>query len=114
MTVEALPPVSATGRVIAEEGGTFDPHFSRAAAQLAHRGDVSPPTVSTFGVHVLMLLEKIPGHIVPAEERRALLRDEAIAGRAGAAQRALLGGSRASVAVDPSADALLAEVAVEP
>jgi peptidyl-prolyl cis-trans isomerase C len=75
---------------------------------------MSPPIVSGSGVHVILLLEKIPGNIMPAEERRALFREEVAAGRAQAAQRKLLETLRASAGVDRSVDGLLAQVAVEP
>jgi peptidyl-prolyl cis-trans isomerase C len=114
VVVEALPPVSSDGRVVQPEGGRFDESFARAASALAARGDLSAPTTSSFGVHVILLLDKRPGHVVPAEERRALLGPEIFAGRARAAHEALRAELGAAVGVDRSVDALLAEVPIEP
>ena len=71
------------------------------------------PTQTPFGVHVIMLLERLPGHVVPAEERRTLLREEVVAGRATVLRDGLLERLRAGLEIDRSADALLALVSVE-
>jgi peptidyl-prolyl cis-trans isomerase C len=108
---EPLPPVTADGRVVGSEGA-FDPTFARAAAELARRGDLSPPITTPFGVHIIMLLERVPSQVVPLAERRKLVRDEVITERARAAQTALLAPLRTGVVFEPGVDALLELVSV--
>lgn len=110
--VEALPPVAADGRVLG--AGRFDGAFAAAAAALVRRGDLSPVTQSAYGFHVIMLLDRVPPQRVPPEERRRLVHDEVITGRARAAQAALLEQQRRAVQIDRSVDALLAEVPIKP
>ena len=114
VVVEALPPVTADGRIAQPAGGLFDAAFAHGASELARRGELSEPVSSAFGVHVILLLERIPGHLVPEEERRALVHDEVIAARAQTAERKLLEALRPAVSIDRSADGLLAKIAVEP
>jgi hypothetical protein len=114
VTVEPLPAVAADGQVLTPEGASFDPTFSRAAAALGQRGAVSPVVVSSFGAHVILLLEKIPAVKLSLEERRALLYGDIVVGRARAAEEKLLAGLRGRSAWATDADALLALVAVDP
>jgi peptidyl-prolyl cis-trans isomerase C len=100
--------------VLSPEASRFDPDFSRAAAALDQRGQVSPPVASAFGVHVIMLLEKTPERVLPKEERLALLTPEIMSHRARQLEQALLVPARESAEVDLSADALLALVPIEP
>jgi peptidyl-prolyl cis-trans isomerase C len=113
LRVEPLPAITADGRVLAAEGGQFQAEFAAAAAKLRARGDVSGPTATPFGVHVIMLLERLPPQIKDAEERRKVLRDEIIADRARAAHTRVLERARSGVEIDRSADALLSLVSVE-
>jgi peptidyl-prolyl cis-trans isomerase C len=113
VVIEPLPPVAADGRVLEPGDRRFDPAFARAAASLERRGDLSPPTASSFGVHVIMLLERLPPVHLPEEERRARVHDEVIAARARAAERALLERAREASSVDRSVDALLALIPVD-
>ncbi|WP_437639139.1 peptidylprolyl isomerase [Sorangium sp. So ce854] len=114
VVAQPLPPVSAVGRALIPEPQQFDVDFARAAASLAARGDVSAPVASSFGVHVIMLLERIPAQVVPAEERRRLVRDEVVADRARAAQSKLLEALRREPRVVGGIDALLELVRIEP
>ena len=109
--VETLAPVTADGRVLG--AGRYDPAFSGAAGALVRRGDLSPVTQGMSGLHVIMLLDRVPPQRVPADERRRLVHDEVITDRARAAQAALLDRRRQAVQIDRSVDALLAEVPVE-
>lgn len=113
VVIEPLPPVAADGRVLEPGDRGFDPEFARAAASLECRGDLSPPTGSSFGVHVIMLLERLPPIHLPPEERRARVHDEVIAARARAAERAILERARAASSVERSVDALLALIPVD-
>ncbi|MRG97779.1 peptidylprolyl isomerase [Polyangium spumosum] len=111
--VEALPPVTADGRLILPDGGTLVESFARAASALGARGDTSPLVATSYGVHVLLLLERTPARVVPLEERRRLVRDEVVWGRASAARSKLLEGLRRGVLVERSAEPLLALVPIE-
>ncbi|MDI1478257.1 peptidyl-prolyl cis-trans isomerase [Polyangium sp. y55x31] len=113
IVVEALAPVTADGRLIRPEGGTLVESFARAASELAARGDTSPLVPTSYGVHVLVLLERTPASIVPLEERRRLVRDEVVWGRASAARSKLLEGLRRDVLVERNAESLLALVPIE-
>jgi peptidyl-prolyl cis-trans isomerase C len=112
LIIEPLPPVAADGRVLEPGGKTFALEFATAAAALMTRGEVSPLVESPFGLHVIMLLERTPSKTVPLEERRLLVHADVIADRARAARRDLLHQMQRQIAIDPSADALLALVAV--
>ncbi|KYF86285.1 hypothetical protein BE18_01445 [Sorangium cellulosum] len=114
VVAEALPPVTAAGRVLSPAPQHFDVEFSRAAAALNARGDLSAPVASSFGVHVIMLLERIPAQVVPVEERRGLVRDEVVTDRARAAQAKLLEVLRREPKIVGGVDALLELVRIEP
>lgn len=112
--VESLPPVVADGRIVSETGGgRFDPTFARAALQLQRRGDLSPVIETPFGYHVILMLERIPGHTVPREERRRMVREEVMSTRARVEKDKLIDGLRPGVAIHRDVDALLALVPVE-
>ena len=82
VVVEALAPVAADGRVVAQEGGAYDENYARGAASLHRRGDLSDLVKSSFGYHVILLLGREPGFTVPAEERRVAVRAEVLSERA--------------------------------
>ena len=109
---EELPTVAADGRVLEPGGFTFAPEFAAAAAALTRRGDVSPPVASSFGVHVILLLERTPPRAVPADERRELVWRDVVSQRARAAERALLERLHKQTSIDPTVDAALALVPV--
>lgn len=111
---EPLSPVAADGRVLSPGGGNYDPEFAKAAATLVNRGDIAGPITTSFGVHILVLLEHTPSHVVPIEERRAKVRDEVLSERARAAEQQILDGLRSSVRVEGNADALLELVSIDP
>lgn len=88
--VESLPPVTRDGRVATREGGAFDPAFASAAASLASPGDHSGVVATSFGFHVIRLLERLPAHRVPDDELRTLTRDQVLAHRGAAAMKDVL------------------------
>lgn len=114
LRVESLDPVAADGRVLAPGGGAYEIPFALAASRLANVGDESPLVETSFGYHVLMLLERTAAHRVPFEERRRMLASEIVTVRERRATSKLLDELRAArpVSVERSADALLASVPV--
>ena len=114
VVAEPLAPVTAAGRVLVPGRQQLDPDFARAAAALSARGDLSPPVTSSFGVHVLLLLERIPPSLIPEDERRRLVHDEVMSDRARAAHARLLATLRREPMLADGADALLSLVRIEP
>jgi len=111
--VEALPPVTADGRMIAPGAGKLVDAFVRAASSLEARGDMSPIVSTSFGLHVMVLLERTPPVTVPRDKRLALVRDEIMWSRAGASRMKILSDRRGGVLVERSAESLLALVSIE-
>jgi parvulin-like peptidyl-prolyl isomerase len=124
IVVEELKPVASDGRIVdldrpnpgKQDLGHYVPAFARAAARLTHPGQKSDVVETEFGFHVLMLLERMEGHTVPAEERRSLLRDEIVAARAKRKSDDLLRALRSArpPAIDRSAETLIRSLEVPP
>jgi peptidyl-prolyl cis-trans isomerase C len=120
VSVEALPPVTADGRVIAKpQSGPaqrFDPKFAEAANAIAEVGQQSPVVESSFGLHVILLEEKLAGRSLPLEQRRKVLRDEALAARARVAkdQLELELARGAKIEIDHAAPTLTGEIRIQP
>ena len=120
---EALPFVTPDGRIFqrAETGfkarpGSFDVDFARAANALQRQGELSPLVKSGFGYHVILLDERAPSAIVPAQELAQRLAPEVTARRAGHARSELLDRLRPASAVERerAVDDLLGRVKVAP
>lgn len=110
--IEPLSPVVADGRTLTP-GMQLERPFAQAALALAHRGDTSPVIETSYGFHVILLLERVPGFTMPREERRQKLRDEAITLRAVREKESLLARLRPSASISKNTDAILALVPVE-
>ncbi len=116
---ERLPAITPDGRTYHPEGGPqeasdhFDPSFAAAANTLAV-GQISEPTKSPFGYHVILCEERFPELRVPVDERRVRLNDQLLKQRAELAKQALLKQLTAveAVQVGRSADDLTASVQV--
>ncbi len=72
---EALPPVTADGRVVSFGDGPrperLAPQYAAAANAIAAPGGLSPITTSPFGLHLIYLAERFPEHrLAPAALRR--------------------------------------------
>lgn len=102
VTVEAFGPFAAD-----EEG--VDKAFRSAAFTLGEVGDTTPVFESSFGWHVVRLVERLPEQRMSLEERRIAFTDEAYLQRAHDATAERLKALRASsqVAISPSAETLM-------
>jgi hypothetical protein len=116
--VESLPAITSDGRGYYPEGAPpgaasqrFDPDFARAAASLSV-GQISQPVKSAFGYHVILCEARLPGKLVPLEERRAQLSDEVVKARAERLKQELLGrlSSVAPIQITRSVEDLTARV----
>lgn len=117
---ERLPPITRDGRIYDPSSASsssanqrMDPDFS-AGAFAVPTGKTSEPVKSSFGYHVILCEARLPELRVPLEERRRVLADEVVKGRAERAKQELLERlSRSTpIAVARSAEALTASVRV--
>lgn len=112
VTVESLDPFTSEGKLMGRSGGALVPEFVEATWPLRDAGALTEPFASSFGVHVAMLLERVPPHEVPAEQRRAFVADEVLDDRIRLRRREVLEPARSTVELAPNAGALLDLVAV--
>jgi hypothetical protein len=117
---ERLPALTSDGRSYYPEGAPpelanqrFDKDFAAAAHRLAEH-QVSQPTKSIFGYHVILCESHLPEKRVSLEERRGLLREEVLKGRAERAKQELLGrlSSSTPILITRSVEDLTARVQV--
>ncbi|MBK9261697.1 MAG: peptidyl-prolyl cis-trans isomerase [Polyangiaceae bacterium] len=111
--VEQLPPIAADARLISPDGGGVEKSFAEGASMLAARGSLSDIVATSYGFHVLLLLERIPEARVSLEERRRSVRQEVLWMRAAAARAKLLERLRPDVLVGRDVDTLLVMVPVD-
>jgi parvulin-like peptidyl-prolyl cis-trans isomerase-like protein len=102
---ERLPALTRDGRCYYPEGAPpelanqrFDKDFARAAHELTP-GQISAPVKSIFGYHVMLWEARLPERHPSLEERRALLADEVLKGRAERAKQELLARSSSSTPI---------------
>jgi hypothetical protein len=111
--VEELPPIAADGRLMTPEGGAVEKPFAEGASKLDGRGAFSDIISTSYGFHVLLLLERIPEALVSLEERRLRVREEVLWMRASVARAKLLDRLRPDVLVGRDVDTLLVMVPVD-
>jgi parvulin-like peptidyl-prolyl isomerase len=69
VVVQPLPPFDAKG-LISGGAGQMDEQFAAAAFTLAQPGAQSGIVESSFGWHIIRLVERRPAYVMPIEERR--------------------------------------------
>lgn len=120
---EALPFVTVDGRIfartetgIAARPGGFDLAFARAANAIAEVGQLGPIAESSFGFHVILLEERMPGVSTPRAGLAAMLEPEVRARRGSKLRSELVRKLRSGtpVQVERAADDLTARVKVSP
>jgi peptidyl-prolyl cis-trans isomerase C len=103
-----------TLRVEARE--QYDPLFVAGAFALKDRGDLSQPVRSSFGYHVILLLDRIPAATLTFEQRQKRFEPEVTAVRTRRKLDELLTRLRTEVPVnqdDPNVGGLLEQVQLE-
>ncbi len=107
--VEALV-FAVDGRSL-ETNGEIQASFVSAAAAL-HTPGAKARAESSYGLHVIQLIERLPEHRLPLEERRSLLAAEALSFRGRKAYEATLADlrKRYPVQISTAADALMQTV----
>lgn len=116
---QPLPPITAEGRPIDHTNplnpNLFDEEFTRQAAAMSRRGDLTGVFRSYAGFHVAMLLEITPARRLGREERLEALHDEILRVRGLRARRALLERLREGSPIERpmNVDALLSLVRIE-
>jgi hypothetical protein len=90
LRVEVLEPVIPDGRVLAGDDATYDKAFAEAASRLKNTNEISPIVESSFGFHVLMLLEIVPAVHIPEARLREVAAPEIRANRGRAALGSLM------------------------
>lgn len=111
--VEELPPIAADARLLSPDGGVVEKAFAERASKLEARGALSEVVSTSYGFHVLLLLERIPEARVPLEERRQRVREEVLWMRSSAARKTLLDRLRSDVLVGREVETLLVMVPVD-
>ncbi|RYZ01087.1 MAG: hypothetical protein EOO73_36610 [Myxococcales bacterium] len=119
---EPLPFVTADGRSFArtETGlaprGGFDQAFASAANAIPGVGQLGPIATSSFGFHLILVEERMPGVTTPREGLAALLAPEVQARRGSKMRRELLEKLRAGapIQVERAVDDLTARVKLSP
>lgn len=119
--VEDLEPVAPDGRVVrlgAKVGAaiaTYDEAFARAASSLSRIGETSPVVTSSFGYHVLRLVEVVPELRFGIDERRVMAERDVFDLRARKQLKELIATARQPefVGVERSAEEATARVSVE-
>ncbi|MDF2693360.1 MAG: Peptidyl-prolyl cis-trans isomerase PpiD [Labilithrix sp.] len=109
--VERLPAFTEEGWNT-EGPGAMDPVFAKAAATLPEVGATSAVVETTFGFHVIRLLERIPEKRMPLETRRLAFAPEVYLLRAHELVQSRLDALRAAhpVEVSPAAEQLMRTV----
>jgi hypothetical protein len=117
---ERLPAVTADGRVYdpdkpsATSEQMLDLDFAKAAIALT-AGQISAPTKTRFGYHVIFCEARLPELRVPLEDRRRLMHDEVIKARAERSKQELLArlSAAAPIPISRAVDDLTSLIRIE-
>lgn len=111
--VETLPPFIENGDLIDGVGGMVEP-FAKAAHAIDAVSGTSPVVETTFGWHVIRLVERLPEKRMPFESRRIAFAEVAYARRARKDLEARLDGLRKQYpkSIVPAAEELMRTVSV--
>lgn len=113
LTFEQLPPFGRDGTTWVDEASlSLDPTFSASAFGLSRRGDVAGPIRSPFGLHVIVLLDRLPGLELTDDEIVRAFSDVVYGARARSALDRTLKELRAGTTIefDPAVDEALGRV----
>lgn len=123
LKVESLEPVTEEGRIVrldAADGrvdlGSYEVAFARAANALDRPGSTSDVIRTSYGYHVLRLLERLPESLVNNAERRRRALSDVLARRARRALERVLAdqASATPTARERSAEEATGRVRVQP
>lgn len=105
---KTLPAFTEEGISI-ESDQRLEPAFARGAFAVAEPGMTSPVVETTYGWHVIRLVERLPEQRMPLEARRIAFADETITMRAAAATKVRVAGLRSTTRIEvaPSAENLM-------
>ncbi|MFO0550814.1 MAG: hypothetical protein U0271_20640 [Polyangiaceae bacterium] len=115
VVAEQLWPLGTDGKTVRPESREpYDPAFVNGVMTLRQRGDLTAPFDSSFGVHIVMLLDRLPGVSLTLSERRERFTPDMVVVRTRRRLDALLDAipEQKSVSIERSVDALLTQVQV--
>lgn len=104
VVVQPLPAFASDGYVT-EGDGRMDQAFAKAAHALTTPGETSAVVESSFGWHVIRLVERVPEQRMPLEARRLAFAEEAYMRRAHTSTAARLEALKATSPVEIAASA---------
>jgi parvulin-like peptidyl-prolyl isomerase len=110
---EPLPAITSEGKVV-DGGGQMDPAFAKGAFTVESAGGTSQVVDSSFGYHVIRLVERLPEKRMPLELRRIAFSQEVYSLRARELLTVRLKELRGAtpVTVSPAAETLMRSVAL--